>query len=188
MTTSTDVANQAIQMIGDNQLPVTGVDPTWDDSAAGVALQKLYGPCVATVGDQFGWDFQRNTASLTLSGNVAPVPWSFEYIYPTNGVDVWQLMPAVIADANNPLPINWNVANTLVGGVQTKVIQTNQASAKAVYNNSPTENTWDPLFREAVARLLASELAMAIAGKPDVAEAYLSSGAAFESLGERRGG
>lgn len=184
--TSTDIANQAIQLIGDNQPDVTGLYPNFDTSPAGKALNRLYGPAVQTVGRQHGWDFARNTVSLTLSGNVAPAPWAFEYLYPSNGVEIWELLPATITDANNPLPYNWVVANTLVTAVQTKVIQTDLASAKAIYNNNPNENTWDALFREAVVRLLASELAMALAGRPDSAQQLLESGAAFENIGEAR--
>lgn len=185
--TSQDVANQAIQLIGDNQPPIVGNAPSFDNSPAGVALQKLYTPCVNTVARQWGFDFARNTATLALSGNPAPGGWTFEYLYPANGVQVWQLMPTPpFADPNNPLPVNWNVGNAVVSAVQTKVIWSNLANAQAVYNNVPTESTWDALFREAVVRLLASELAMAIAGRPDTASELLQSGAAFETAGEAR--
>ncbi len=184
--TSNDIANQAIQLIGDNQPLVTGVAPNFDTSTAGIALSKLYAPCIQTVGRQFAWDMARRTIALTLSGNTAPFPWSFEYLYPTNGIEVWQLQPAVIGDANNPLPLNWNVANAVVAAQQQRVIWCNLASAMATYNNNPNENTWDALFREAVVRLLASQLAMAVAGKPDAAQSYLESGAAFENIGEAR--
>lgn len=183
---SNDVANQALMEMGGNQQAVTGNAPTFDNSTAGKALQRLYTPCVQTVGRQFGWDFARNLVALTLSGNVAPFPWSFEYLYPSNGVQVWQLMPASIADANNPLPVNWSVGNTIVTAVQTKVIWSDLTDARAAYNNSPSENTWDPLFREAVVRLLASELALAIAGKTDATQALLQGAGAFEKLGEGR--
>ena len=182
--TSNDVANQAIQLIGNNVRPVTGNAPSFDSSTAGVALAALYTPAVQTIGRQFGWDFSRNLVTLTTTGNT-PFLYTYEYLYPTNGVEVWQVLPATV-DANNPLPVTWTVANTLVSSVQTKVIQTNAANAKAMYNNAPTETTWDPLFREAVVRLLASELSMALFGRPDSAESYLQSGAAFESLGEAR--
>lgn len=183
--TSNDVANQAIQLIGDNQPPVSGHAPTFDNSTAGVALQKLYAPAVATVARQWGWDFARHTATLAFSGNAAPPGWLYEYLYPGT-VEVWQLLPATMADPNNPLPVNWSVGNTLVSGVQTKVLFSNLQNAVAVYNNNPTESTWDPLFREAVVRLLASELAMAIAGRPDTAQALVETGAAFETIGEGR--
>lgn len=186
MTTSTDIANQAIQLIGNNQSPVTGVAPTFDNSTNGIALSYLYNACVQTVGRQFAWDLARNTVTLSLTGNVAPFPWLLEYSYPQNGIQVWQLFPASLTDTNNPLPTNWAVGNAVVNGTQVKVIWTNLANAKATYNNNPNENTWDPDFREAVVRLLASELAMATAGKPDTSESLLQSGAAFETIAEGR--
>jgi len=183
---SNAIANQAIQFMGDNQPPVTGLSPTFDNSPAGIALQSLYAPTVATIARQWEWDLARSSIALVLSGNVAPLPWAIEYLYPPNGIEVWQLVPSALVDVNNPLPINWNVGNAIVLGSQAKVIWTNLAAARCVYNNNPTEATWDPLFREAVVRLLASELAMAIAGRPDSAQALIESGAAFESLGEGR--
>jgi hypothetical protein len=186
--TSNDIANQAIQMLGDNTPEVTGFAPNFDQSAAGIALQKLYYPCVQTVVKQFGWEFARSNAELSLSGNAAPFGWSYEYIYPSSAVEVLQVLPPSIADVNNPLPIDWAVGNSQVSSAQTKVIWSNQVSASAVINNAPIESTWDALFREAVVRLLASELAIAIAGKPDTAEQLLQSGSAFETLGEGRGG
>ena len=173
-------------MIGDNQPAVTGFAPNFDNSVAGLALQRLYVPCVATIARQFAWDMARQTIALTLSGNVAPFPWSFEYLYPTNGIEVWQVHPGTIADANNPLPINWNVANGIVAAQQQRVVWTNITPAFCTYNNNPNENSWDSLFRETVVRLLASELAMAIAGKPDAMESYLQSGGSFENIGEAR--
>lgn len=181
-----DVVNEALQYIGDNMPPVTGNPPTFDSSAAGVAAAQFYNPVVQTVGRQFGWDFARNTFTLAPSGNTPPDPWTYEYLYPAAAVQVWQLKGATETDPNNPLPVNWNVANTLVANVQTKVIQTNLQNALAVLNNNPSDTVWDPGFREAVVRLLASVLSMAIAGKPDMAQSYLESGGSFESIAEIR--
>lgn len=184
--TSNDIANQAIMYIGDNQPPVTGLAPNFDTSTAGLALARFYAPVVATVARQWGWDLARAAVALALTGNAAPQGWTYEYAYPPNGIELWQLIPPAPADVNNPLPVNWNVGNAVVAGSQAKVIWTNLQNALAVYNNNPNENTWDPLFREAVVRLLASVLAMAIAGKPDTAQTMLESGSAFESIGEGR--
>lgn len=189
--TSTDVVNQAINLIGDDMPPVTGVAPTFDDSTAGKAAQQLYGLCVQAVGRQFGWDFARRQVVLAASGNAAPFPMGFlyEYLYPSNGIQVWQVNPDLsdpLIDPYNPAPYTWSVGNTLVGSTQTKVIWTSIQNAIAVYNNNPSESVWDPLFQMAVVRLLSSAMAMAIAGKPDVAQAMLESGAAFETLAETR--
>lgn len=189
--TSTDIVNQAVQMIGDNIPPVTGVAPNFDSSTAGKAAAQLYALSVQAAGRQFGWDFARNQVTLSASGNAAPFPmgFPFEYLYPSNGIQVWQLGPDftdVAYDPNNPSPVNFSVGNTLVLGVQRKVIWTDQPNARAIYNNNPTESVWDPLFQMAVVRLLASAMAMAIAGKPDVAQMMLETGGAFETLAESR--
>lgn len=190
MTTSVDIANQALTLATDNVPLVTGQAPAFASSnnAVAAALNKLYVPCVRTVARQFEYDFTRSSAALTLTGNAAPLFWTYEYAYPAGAVELWQVLPAASIDPNNPLPIDWNVGNNVVGGAQTRVVWTNQQNAVAVLNNMPNENTWDDLFRESVVRLLASELTAAVFGKPDYSEAYLSSGAAFEQVDEGRQG
>ncbi len=127
-----------------------------------------------------------STRHVSLSGNPAPVPWAFEYLYPPFGIQIRQLMPAVIADANDPLPVNWDVANNVVGGTTKKVIHTNLANAEVVFSNQPDESTWDPGFREAVVRLLSSELAIALSGRPDTAQVMIKTGEQFEQLFTQR--
>lgn len=165
--TATDIVNQALQMMGDNAPVVTGTAPTFDSSTAGIAAALLYEPCVAFVARQWEWDFARTTADLVPSGNTPPDPWTDEYLYPTGAVQVWQLKPATLTDPNDPRPTNWVRANTLVAGVQTSVLQTDFANAVAVFNNNPSPDVWDSGFTQAVVRLLASEFAIALAGRPD---------------------
>ena len=186
MTTSNDIANEAIQLMGGNQSAVTGLAPTFDNSTTGKALQRLYAPTVAAVARQHEWDFARKTAALALSGNAAPFPWAYEYNYPAECVQLWQIAPASLLDVNNPIPINFTVGNAVVGGSQSKVIWTNLQGALGVYNANPQETTWDALFRQSVVRLLSSVLALSTAGKPDLAQSMLESGGAFETLAESR--
>lgn len=173
-------------MIGDNAPQVSGYAPNFDSTAPGIALQKLYVPAIQTVGREFSWDFARNTQPLSLTANTPPFPWKYEYLYPTNCIQIWQVMPATLADANNPLPINWSVGNDEVAGVQTKVVFSNVANAQAVFNNYPAESLWDPMFREAVVRLLAAELAIALEGRPDTSSALMESGSQMENIAEGR--
>ena len=186
---SQGVANEAITLMGDNQPLVTAGAPNFDNSPAGEALQELYTPTVLAVARDFGWDFARNTATLGLSGNAAPDPnWTYEYVYPGNGVEVWQLLPSVLVDTNNPLPIRWAVGNNLVNNVQTKVIWSKQQNALANYNNAPQESTWDALFLDTVVRRLAAALSTAIAGKADTAAMFNETSSAVEQVNESRGG
>lgn len=186
--TPTDIVNQVIQLYGDNQAPVTGSYPNFDTSVAGVSAKNLYGPCVQTVMRQFGWDFGRFVGPLTLSGNTAPEPWAYEYLYPTDGIEIRQVMPATLTDPNNPAPLNWTVGNTLVSAVPTKVIWADEVNAKVVYSNFPPPTVWDAGFREAVVRLLASEMGMGTAGKTDTAQKLMESAGSFESAAESRNG
>ncbi len=184
--TPTDIVNQALYLMGDNAPQVTGNAPTFDDTAAGKAAAKLYAPAVAFTARQWEWDFARTTLALVLSGNVAPSPWAFEYLYPATAVQIWQLKPATLADPNDPLPTTWVRANTLVGGVQTSVIHTDLQNAVALFNNNPTPDVWDPGFREAVVRLLASEFAIALAGRPDTSQLMLQSASGTGEIARHR--
>lgn len=188
MTTPADIVNRATQFIGgyNNQGPVTGSPPNFDGSPIGLAAGTLYAGVVQTVGRQFGYDFSRNTAALVLSGNAAPFPWAFEYLYPTNGIQVRTLLPASLADPFDPVPINFDVANVSVGAAPTKVIHSNEPSAAATFTNQPPETLWDALFTEQVVRLLAEELALAIPGRPDTSRDLLTEAQAFGALGEQR--
>jgi hypothetical protein len=191
MTTSADIVNRAIQLIGgfNNNGPVTGNPPLFDESSYGIAAGVLYNDVVQTVAREWGYDFSRNTAVLALTGNTPPDPsYQYEYAYPTNGIQVRQLVPPALADLNNPLPLCWTVGNNLVGspGVPTKVIWATLASAKATFTNQPLESLWDPLFTEAVVRLLASGLAMAVEARPDTSNAALETSQSFNEIGQTR--
>jgi hypothetical protein len=183
---SADIVNEALQLFGDDGPPVTGVAPNFDSSAAGKAAAKVYVSTVATVARQFSWDFSRQNITLVLTGNTAPFPWSYEYIYPSNCVQIWQLAPASLSDTNDPQPVSWAVGNAVVSGTQSRVIWTNMQAAFAICNGNPAESTWDSLFRETVTRLLASKLSMALAGKPDVSQSLLETTGAFQGIGTER--
>lgn len=187
--TSTDVANQALELIGDNETSVTGVYPNFNSSnpsAASIALNLLYGTVVGTIARQFEWDFARAEAPLVLSGNTAPAQWTYEYLYPANAAKVWQLKPSVIVDPNNPIPVRYARANAIVSLIQVSVIWTNLQNAVAVFNNNPIESVWPQDFTQAVVRLLASQVATALAGRPDTATMMFETGSSFESIAETR--
>ena len=185
---TTAIVNQSLQMMGDNAPQVTGVAPTFDTSTAGKAAAQLYAPCVAFVARQFEWDFARKNITLTLTANTPPLGWTYEYQYPTNGIEVWQLLPATLTDPYNPLPSNWAVGNAVVSATLMRVIWTNVVNARAIYNNNPAPGAWDAGFREAVVRLLASEFAIALGGRPETSAVLLQSATGASSMAQSRDG
>lgn len=183
-----DIVNRAIQQLGNDQPKVSGVPPNFDGSTAGIAAGIVYPSVVQTVFREYGWDFARTTNPLARSGNIAPPQWLFEYLYPTNGIEVRQLTLEAVADPNNPAPTRWTVGFSLVTGVPTKVIWSNVADALGVVTGQPPESAWDAGFTESVVRLLSSELAMAIAGRPDTSRQQLEAAGEFERAAEMRDG
>ncbi len=190
MVLSVDIANRAIHLIGDNQPPITGSGnypvPIFDTSPAGLTCAQVYVGVVNTVGRQFGWDFSRNIFQLIPTGT--PVGfWKYAYAYPLTGsgllaIQVRQIIPATLADPNNPLPTRWEVVNDGA----TKLILTNIPNAAAVISNQIDENQWDAGFTEEVVRLLANYIAMGVAGRPETAQAALESMKEFGALAETR--
>lgn len=185
VTTYTDIVNRAVMMVDGNLPLVTGSFPNFDSSKEGKAAAVLLPGVIGTVGREFEWDFARVSLALVLTGNTAPAPWALEYEYPPTCIQLWQVLDPT-EDPDDPLPIDWNVGNAVWSAAQQRVIWTNVANAVGVYNDMPAVAAWDTMFQEAVVRLLASELSIALIGRPDSAEAYLRSGSAFETLGEQR--
>jgi len=184
--TSNYILNAAIQLIGDDQAPLTGQWPTFDNSAAGQVGNAIYQDTVQACARKFGYDFSRNVAALALTPNAPPAGWTYEYAYPTNGIQVRQLIPQAIVDKNDPSPVNWTVGNATVNGTPTKVIWADLVNAQASFTNQPPEGLWDALFVEEVIRMLASGLAMGVAGRPESAQIAMESAGMFGQIGQTR--
>lgn len=204
MVQSVDIVNRAIGLIGDNQPLVTGSGnyptPTFDTSPAGLAASVIYVDAVNTMARQHSYDCLRKTLALVLTGRVAPFPWAYEYQYPADMIQLWQIIPGSalppagnlapvwMLDNNDPKPTRWSVATDTISGIVTKVILSNDAGALAVYGAMPNENVWDAGFTHTVVRFLASELAMAIAGRPETSARELQNTGQFAAMAQRRSG
>lgn len=188
MSLSADVVNEALQLIGYDGPAVTGAAPNFDTSTAGQAAAELYAPAVAAVARMHSWDFARTSAVLTLTGNTPPFPWTFEYAFPENCVQVWQLVRpmADVLTPFDPTPQEWVRAANIVDGVQVSVIWANLANASLIFNGDPVESAWDPLFRAAVVRYLGSEFAVALLGKPDLSMSLFEQVGTLTQLGATR--
>jgi hypothetical protein len=185
-----DIVNRAIVLMGgfDSNTPLTGTPETnFNGTPLGIAAAVIYGDVVQTVGKQFGWDFSRNVVTLVGTGNPPPFNFAFEYLYPTSGIQVRQIM-LPMNDPFNPIPVTWTIGNTTIAGIVTKVIWTSAAAALAVITGQPQESLWDPLFVEAVVRGIASALGMGAAGRPETAQLELERSGAILAVGKTKQG
>src|SRR5579863_3833225 len=60
-------------------------------------------------------DFARKTEALALSGQAAPVPWLYSYVYPVDCIKIRDLIIANF-DPLNPYPSRFTVATDTVAG------------------------------------------------------------------------
>ena len=163
--TAATIVNQALQQIA-AQATVSGVNPAFDGSAAGNAAGILYQPAVQLLLRQTDYEFSRMDAALALSP-VIPYPWSYAYLYPSDCLKIRSVKPATW-DLNDPPPVRWTEMEASVGGIPTRIIGCNIIGAVLTYTTANvSEGEFDSIFQETLVRLLASELVMALSGRPD---------------------
>ena len=181
--TSASVVNRAAAQIG-AQATVQGLIPNLTGGGnVSTYANILYQGVVLMILREQDWEFSRTSAALAPSGNAPLPPWQYEYLYPSDCVKVRQVTPQIWS-ANDPVPVEWTVAEHAILTAPTKVILCNVPGETLVYTTSNmTEAQWDSIFAEAVVRLLASELAMAIAGRPDLSKQKLGESGQLMSTG-----
>lgn len=184
VTTDTDICNRALaEAIA--RYTLTGTPPGFDASAAAVACGLLYQPAWQMLLREQDTEFSRFRVNLTPDG-VPPYPWSNAYLYPADCLRIRSVTPATW-DANDPQPVTWSEQNQLIAGTPTRIILTNVPSAVLIYTTSNAPPAiWDSNFQEAVVRFLASQLALAVAGRPDLSRTLLGqSGAILQGGGDK---
>lgn len=172
--TALQVVNRALAEIArGNPLGSGTVSSNFDGSANGIAAATLYNGAVQTLLSQQDFEFARRVNPLVLSGNNAPLGWTYEYIYPSDCMTLRQVAPQAFS-VNDPQATRWDVGTAVVAAAQTTVIWTNALAAGAVYTTfSVTEADFDSIFTEQLVRYLGSMLAMPVAGRPDFAKFQL---------------
>ncbi len=186
-----DIVNRAIVLMGgfDNNQPISGTPATnFNGTPLGQAAAVIYGDVVQTTAKEFGWDFQRSVAQLALSGGLGQFDFSLEYLYPTNGIEVLNILPPTGNDPNNPIPPLWTIGNSTVNGITSKVIWCDMVDAVAAISGQPPVSTWDAAFVEAVVRGIASALGMGAAGRPETTQLELERAGGAVQMGKGRAG
>lgn len=179
--TAVSIVNQALQEIA-GQAQITALN---DGTAAGNAAGILYTPAVRTLLRQQDYEFARADVALTpLASTVAlPYEWSNGYVYPADCLRVRSVKPATW-NLNDPQPVRWTVQEWPIG---TLAIMCNVPAAVLTYTTATvTEAQFDSVFQETLVRLLASELVMAIGGRPDFSAKTLEQAGALVGQGAGR--
>src|ERR1700722_1357422 len=201
MTTSVDVANQALQLIA-ARATLTGTLPTFDGSPLGIQTGILYTQVRDTLLREQDFEFSRLTTALAggvgMALEASPInqllltsggqyifsvieqtfltavfPWPYAYYYPSDCVRIRSVVPPTWC-IYDPQPVRWSEMEQWVSGSPTRVIMCNVYNAHITYSsNAISENQWDAGFLQTFIRMLASELAMGVGGRPDLAAKLL---------------
>lgn len=195
-TTQLAICNTALELIKSQDLITGGSYPNFVGTPPVVsAANVLYGPVRDLLVREINPEFSRITIAGVSTEVVPPVaPWSYEYIYPVDGLRIRQVRPPLsgpgaLADPNDPLPVRAAIAyDSRAPLTNQKVVLTNQQNALIVYSsNLPPESYWDADFAEAMARRLGNYFAMALAGRPDFARELLQEAETYSSLAAENG-
>ena len=174
-----DAANAVLVRLGKHER----VGSLFDGSAAGKRFLDIFGQTRDAVLREHDWDFAQRDIVLTLlktapvtgyllpgSWNPVtnpPIPWFYEYQFPTDCLKVRTLKSSTPTMAINfdPKTVLYTEANDNNFTPAQKVILTNMQNAAAVYTGRVTDpSTWDASFGEA----LIAALARRFAGDPEL--------------------
>lgn len=182
MTSAIDIANQALSLAGarsiitsfSEQIPEGQQCTIWYEQDRQWLLRK------------FNWGFARRQDALSLlatAPGVAPqpatnlpwpfMPWSYAYQYPSDCVRFRSILPTynaspvqpqVYALPQPPVPFLVSSFRNDAGNVVESIF-TNQTQAFGIWTRDLTDTTlFDAMFVEALSHLLASHLAIPLAG------------------------
>ena len=155
-----------------------------ENSAEGRACARQYGPCLTAMLQAAHWNFARKQAALSVlkDGTVSPsqnvpVPWLYEYAYPSDCVQARFVMPQfqnapsttegiVVPQYWVGPPVRFIVSTDLDSGGNTiKCILTNMPQAVLVYTSLVTDTgLFDDQFVQALAFYIAHRISIPLSG------------------------
>jgi hypothetical protein len=155
------VVNQSLDLIGYKR----HIGSIWDGSVAARAALNAYSETRDEVLALQPWDFARAYLPLVSSIVAPPLPWKYVYVRPLTAVDIRDVYPSNLTDANqlDPIPYRWAEI-----GSSARYIMTSFTPAAAIVTYRVTDTSlWPPEFTLLVVRGLAEKMHRAlVGGKP----------------------
>jgi hypothetical protein len=177
LTSPADVINNALARIGYK----LRVGSLYEGSMAAKKALDIYAQTRDEILRQSDWQFAERNLTLQLlkqapaggyvpptawSSAYPPLPWIFEYAYPTDCLKVRAVKAVPIFIPNfDPQPVVYGLENDNSLTPPAKVILCNIPSAVLVYTGQVTDPaTWEADFGEAVCAALGRRLAPSLVG------------------------
>jgi len=196
MTSVVDICNRALQKIG-AQASVSSINPS-DGSTEANACSILYTSTVQALSRSAHWNFARKQIALTqlkaavingvVSTNPPPIPWLYEYAYPSDCLKARFIIPNIsVGDGQPVIPFTtgmvavplWQNTPSVPFVVGTDVDAQNN-TIRCIFSNSPQAvlvytadytqlpDLWDPSFSIAADAYLGAWLVNSLARNKDL--------------------
>lgn len=167
MPSRTDICNQALSRIGIKK-QIALIDSPTERSEEAIQCRLWESSCRQVALQAYDWNCARRRQALALTGGTAPTNWTYEYAYPANCLAVRCLvLPGV------PWPRKDQKSGvTFEAGYSgsVRVIYSDTQNAEAIFTFDLLDyNGFPPSLISAIVYLLASEIAIPLSLKPDMA-------------------
>ncbi len=151
-----DVVNLALVILGHPHR----VGNLYDGSEAAKAALTIYAESRDEVLRAKDWPFALRQAS-GVAGTSTVAGWTYSWVFPSDCIRLRSVSPQTIPTPNlDPQPVLWTIFNDQTKTPPAKVILSNISPVKLNYVGQITDmTTWEPLFVNAVAEVLATKLA-----------------------------
>ena len=169
MSTKVQICNLAL-----SRVRAGSIGDLTENSPQAVQCNILYDQARDHLLALHAWGFAKETRALALTGDT-PNEWTYEYTYPNDCIRLHYIL-AYVGGGNNLPPLEpggypWRIDYEPVpyevgtGTNGSRVILTDYEDAYISYNKAVTdERLFDPLFVQALAWLLAIDLAIPLGG------------------------
>ena len=198
-TTPEDIVNQALVRLGFDRR----IGNLYEGSPAAEAAIEVYAQTRDEALRANDYGFAERNLSLTMlkvapasgyipptvwSPTYPPIPWMFEYNYPSDCLKIRSIKAAPLWIPNfDPQPNSFAVINDTSYSPAQKTICCNVTGAILTYTGQVTDmSTWEPLFVEVLVAKLAERLAprIAVLTQEKLAEQKLDADLALHSVNE----
>lgn len=177
MTTTTDIGNRALQLVGTR----TTMASLTESSNEALQINLVFAAIQNWCSGLANWNFARNTAGLTLLkgpavgptwSNTYPSPgWNYEYALPSDFIRaIYLTNTAINTNSAQPAtfvgePRRFVLAVDTVAAVQQEVLLTNESVAILIYTAFIANPTlWPWYFERLMVIALAQTVCMALTG------------------------
>lgn len=168
----------ALSRIGQSQI----IQSMTEKSEAARKCNLFFEQCRDAVLSDFPWPFATKFQALADIGS-PPTNWSYRYRYPQDCLMARRIVVPGIRNPAEKLEIPYQIAYAEDG----RVILTDQPEAELEYTVQVTDTGFfDPIFVSALAYKVATEIAMPLANKPDIAQSMANAYLAELSRAEAR--